>query len=77
MNRGNDTAVQALAQLGAGGYSPEQALASVNRLIDQQAYTLAVDDMFRLSALLFFALLALLWSTRPKLGLAAGGGGAH
>ena len=77
MNRGNDTAVQALAQLGAGGYSPEQALASINRLVDQQAYTLAVTDMFQLSSILFVALLALLWATQPKAGAAAGGGAAH
>ena len=77
VNRGNDTAVQTLAQLGAGGYSPEQALASINRLVDQQAYTLAVTDMFQLSSILFVALLALLWATRPKAGAAAGGGAAH
>ena len=77
VNRGNATATQALNQLAASGYTPEQALASVNRLLDQQAYTLAVTDVFYLSAVLFFALLVLLWAARPKLGAAAGGGGAH
>ena len=33
-------------QLGASGYNADQALARINRLIDQQAYTMAVTDMF-------------------------------
>jgi DHA2 family multidrug resistance protein len=33
------------------GLSPEQALATINRLIDQQAYTMAVTDLFLLSSL--------------------------
>jgi len=77
VNRGNATATQTLNQLAASGYTPEQALASVNRLLDQQAYTLAVTDVFYLSSMLFFALLVLLWAAKPRPGAAAGGGGAH
>ena len=77
VNRGNDTAMQALEQLGANGLSNEQAMASINRMIDQQAYTMAVTDVFYLSALLFFVLIALLWLARPARGAAAKGGGAH
>ncbi len=77
VNRGNAAATQTLSQLAAAGYTPEQALASVNRLLDQQAYTLAVTDVFYLSSVLFFALLVLLWAAKPKPGAAAGGGGAH
>ena len=69
--------MQTLNQLGASGYSGEQALASVNRLIDQQAFTLAVNDVFWMSSVLFFVLIALVWMTRPQRGVAAGGGGAH
>ena len=77
VNRGNAAATQTLSQLAAAGYTPEQALASVNRLLDQQAYTLAVTDVFYLSSVLFFALLVLLWAAKPRPGSAAGGGGAH
>ena len=77
VNRGNDTAVQTLNQLGAIGLSSEQALANVNRMIDQQAYTMAVTDIFYLSAVLFFVLIAVVWLAKPKPGGAAGGGGAH
>ena len=76
INRGNATAMQVLGALGADGYTPEQALASVNRTIDQQAYTMAVTDVFYLSSLLFFSLLGLLWLAKPRPGAAAGSG-AH
>ena len=77
VNRGNDTAVQTIAQLMASGLSNEQALANINRTIDQQAYTMAATDLFYLSSLLFFALIAMVWLAKPKPGGAAGGGGAH
>ncbi|MBC7730800.1 MAG: DHA2 family efflux MFS transporter permease subunit [Bacteriovorax sp.] len=77
VNRGNDAAVQTIAQLMASGLNNEQALANINRTIDQQAYTMAATDLFYLSSVLFFALIALVWFAKPKLGGAAGGGGAH
>ena len=77
VNRGNSTAMQTIDQLVASGSTQQQALASVNRLLDQQAYTMAVTDIFYLSAILFFALIVMVWMTRPKVGGAAGGGGAH
>jgi MFS transporter, DHA2 family, multidrug resistance protein len=77
VNRGNPAAVQALDQLVAGGSTQQQALASVNRLLDQQAYTMAVTDIFYLSAVLFFALIVMVWLAKPTVGAGAGGGGAH
>jgi len=77
VNRGNDTALQTLNQLGAIGLNNEQAMANVNRIIDQQAYTMAVTDVFYMSSLLFFVLVAVVWFAKPKPGGAAGGGGAH
>lgn len=65
------------AQLTARGMSREQALASIDRLINQQAFTLAVAELFYLSALMFFALVALVWLARPTPGEVAAGGGAH
>jgi len=79
VNPGNYAAGQAMAQLGAAGQTPEQITATINRLVDQQAYTMAVTDVFYLSAVLFLGLIALVWLTKPKMasGAAAGAGGAH
>ncbi|MEP6874599.1 MAG: MFS transporter, partial [Burkholderiales bacterium] len=77
VNRGNETAMQTLNQLGAVGLSNDQALANINRMIDQQAYTMAVTDIFYLSSVLFFLLIAVVWMARPKPGAGAGGGEAH
>lgn len=78
INLGNDTAMQTLSQLGAAGYSNEQALATVSRLIDQQAFTLAATDIFWLSSIAFVLLIGMVWLTRPKLdAVGADVGGAH
>jgi DHA2 family multidrug resistance protein len=77
VNRGNDAAVRALDQLTAGGMSHAQALAFINRTLDQQAYTLAVTDVFYLSAVLFFVLVAVIWLADLKPGATMGGGTAH
>jgi len=67
----------ALGQLGAGGYDGAQALATVNRLVDQQAYTMAVTDIFLVSAILFILLLGFVWLTKPARSGAVEAGGAH
>jgi DHA2 family multidrug resistance protein len=78
VNRGNAAAMQTFGQLDAAGLSAEQAGAMINRMIDQQAYTMAAIDLFRISALLFLLLITAVWLTRPKRGSAAGdAGGAH
>jgi DHA2 family multidrug resistance protein len=78
INRGNVAAVQAIGQLGAAGYSDEQALAMLNRLIDQQAYTLAATDIFWLSSVLFVLLVGMVWMTKPPRNApATDAGGAH
>ena len=77
VNRANDTAVQTINQYTAIGFTNQQALASINRTIDQQAYTMAVTDLFYLSAMLFFVLVVVIWLAKPKPGAAAGEGGAH
>jgi MFS transporter, DHA2 family, multidrug resistance protein len=58
-------ALQALADLQRAGHSHEQALAAVNRIIDQQAFTLAATDLFWLSSMLFVALVVLVWLSSP------------
>ena len=54
----------ALTGLASAGLSPEQALGSINRLVDQQAYMLAASDVFYASALIFLALIPLIFLTR-------------
>ena len=79
VNRGNAAAMQTIEQLQASGYSVEQALATINRTIEQQAYTMAATDLFYISAALFFVLVALIWWVRPLPGIpaAAAPGAAH
>jgi DHA2 family multidrug resistance protein len=72
-------AVQALGTLQAGGLTPDQSYALLNRIVDQQAYMLSANDVFYVSALLFLALIAVVWLARPA-GVAASDGaaaGAH
>ena len=63
------------------GLSSAQALAQINRLIDQQAYTRAANDVFLGSSFVFLLLISLIWLTQrpPRLGAAtaADAGGAH
>ena len=77
VTRSNDAATQTLGQLGASGYDPGQALATINRLVDQQSYTMAATDLFLLSGVIFVLLLVFVWMTKPVAGGAAGAGGAH
>jgi DHA2 family multidrug resistance protein len=80
VNAGSGAATQALGQLSGAGLSDGAALAMVNRLVDQQAFTMAATDLYWLSSLIFLALIALVWMTRPKRGAlaaAADAGGAH
>ena len=71
---------QALAALQAGGLTPEQGTALLNRLVDQQAFMLSANDVFYASALLFLALIGVVWLARPVRGVPAAkdaAGGAH
>jgi DHA2 family multidrug resistance protein len=56
---------QALAVLRGNGMSAAQSHAVVNRLIDQQAFMLSANDLFYASALLFLALVGVVWLARP------------
>lgn len=86
INVTNATATQAIAGLQAQGMSLEQAYAQITRLIDQQAFMLAANDIFYMSAIGFVALIAVVWMSKPKQGgggsgsdssTAADAGGAH
>jgi MFS transporter, DHA2 family, multidrug resistance protein len=75
VNPGSPAAQAALAGLTAGGLTTEQALAQINRLVDQQAFMLAANDIFYVSALLFLTLIPLVWLSHPIQAPASGGGG--
>jgi len=77
VNTGSSATTLALGQLGAGGLDPAQSLATINRLVDQQAYAMAANDLFLLSSVLFVLLLVFVWMTKPMQGAAAAAGGAH
>lgn len=80
INSGNFAATQVLTGMGNAGFTPEQALAQVNRLVDQQAYMLGANDVFFASALIFLLLIPVVWLSHPKRAPAAGDpvdAGAH
>jgi DHA2 family multidrug resistance protein len=57
--------VQSLATLQAGGMATAQQSAALNRLVDNQAFMLSVDDIFYASAILFVCLIAVIWLAHP------------
>ncbi|PIT77354.1 DHA2 family efflux MFS transporter permease subunit [Limnohabitans sp. JirII-31] len=81
LNQANGVYLATLEGLKSAGLSSEQAMAQVNRLIDQQAFTRAADDIFLASAGLFIALIGFIWLTRRPArhgaALAPDAGGAH
>jgi DHA2 family multidrug resistance protein len=68
---------QAMGMFTRAGLSMEQASAQLNRMIDQQAFTRAADDVFLGSVWLFLVLVPLLWLARPVRAGAGGDTGAH
>jgi DHA2 family multidrug resistance protein len=76
INLGSQTAVSTLSGLASAGMSSEQALGQINRLIDQQAYMLAADDVFYASAMIFLLLIPVVWLARPQRGGADAGAAA-
>ena len=65
VSQGSQATSSVLSGLAGAGLSPEQALGTVNRLVDQQAYMLAANDVFYVSALMFLLLIPLIYLTRP------------
>jgi DHA2 family multidrug resistance protein len=82
INIGNANATAALGGLVNSGMTAEMALAQVNRLVDQQAFMLAANDVFLASSVIFLFLIPLVWLAHaPQKGAAGGGAdaaaGAH
>ena len=68
-----DNATTALTQ---AGVPLSGAYASINRLVDVQAFTKAADDIFIASAVTFLFLIFTIWFTKRPPKIAGGGGGA-
>jgi MFS transporter, DHA2 family, multidrug resistance protein len=79
INQGNNAATSAMAGLSSSGFSTDQVMGQINRLVDQQAYMLATNDIFYASAILFLLLIPLVWLAKPQKGGAGGdaAAGAH
>ena len=79
VNQGNNAATNAMSGLASSGLSTEQVLGQVNRIVDQQSFMLATNDIFYASAILFLLLIPLVWLARPQKGGAGGdaAAGAH
>jgi DHA2 family multidrug resistance protein len=79
VNQGNNAATSAMNGLAGSGLSSEQVLGQINRLVDQQSFMLAANDIFYASAILFLLLIPLVWLARPQKGGAGGdaAAGAH
>ncbi len=65
VNRGSSAANSAIAGFNAAGMGTEQALSQINRMVDQQAYMLAANDIFLGSALIFLLLIPFVWVSQP------------
>ena len=59
------------------GMSHQQALSTVDAMINGQAFTMSAVDVFYASAIIFLALTGLVWFARPKSAKAGGGGAAE
>ena len=80
VNQGSIATNSALGGLAGAGLTPDQALGTINRLVDQQAYMLAANDVFYVSALIFLLLIPLVFltqHTKAGAGSADAAAGAH
>jgi DHA2 family multidrug resistance protein len=56
----------ALAGLNSKGLSQAQSASLIDSLINQQSFTMSATDIFYISAIIFLALIALVWFARPR-----------
>ncbi|MBK9132829.1 MAG: DHA2 family efflux MFS transporter permease subunit [Betaproteobacteria bacterium] len=76
LGAGDPALQQALAALQAGGLDATQAMAQLSRLIDQQVFTRAANDIFLVSSWIFIGLTLAVWlMQRPSAVFAASGAG--
>lgn len=61
-----------MQQLTHGGFSHKEALGMINQLVTRESLTLAVNDVHLVCAVLFLAMIPMLWLARPPFGNAGG-----
>lgn len=64
INSGRPVVEQTLQQMQAMGLGHQQSLGLIDRLLTQQAFMISTQEIFYLSALLFLALIPLVWIAR-------------
>jgi DHA2 family multidrug resistance protein len=79
VNNGSVAAQSAIRGLGASGMSSDQVLGMINNIVNQQAFTMAADDIFYISAAIFILLIPMVWLSHPQKGAAGkeAAAGAH
>jgi DHA2 family multidrug resistance protein len=79
VNPASHAAGRYMSTLQGGGLSAPQAAGAINRTVDVESHLLAVNDVFWLSSLVFFALIGVVWLAHRPRAIAAPGaaGGAH
>jgi len=79
VNNGSVAAQQAISGLTASGFSSDQVLGFINQMVNQQSFTMAADDIFFASAILFILLIPIVWLSHPQKGGAGAdaAAGAH
>ncbi len=65
VNLADDAMTATMATLRATGLNNDQALAVINRSVDQQAYMLSANDIFYASSIIFIILIGVIWFARP------------
>ncbi|HEY0296313.1 MAG TPA: DHA2 family efflux MFS transporter permease subunit [Bordetella sp.] len=68
---------QTMSTLQSGGYSQTQSLSMIDRIVDLQAFTMSVTDIFFASAMVFLLLTGLVWFSRTRKAGKGGGGAAE
>lgn len=66
IHRGNTAFEQTRVDLAAQGLNSDQINAFINRMVDTQAYTLAADDLFYISSILYVLLIVIIWFASPR-----------
>jgi DHA2 family multidrug resistance protein len=76
--RGNPATAPVLDLLGRAGLTDAQRYALLDRMVNQQAFTLSALDLFYGSAIVLVLLIPLVWIARPPRRMGGGGAaGAH
>jgi DHA2 family multidrug resistance protein len=70
LNAGSPATTAYLNQLHSLGASPARAWSLVDSVVTREALTIAVNDVFLLFALLFFAMIPVIWMAKPPFGSA-------